>query len=75
MTPLAAYETARVLAAHGLDSDTATHADIDTAADHAGATRPGTTDDRHTVRLALDVLNTASASASSENSVNEGVES
>jgi hypothetical protein len=56
VTALAAYETARILAAHGLDSDTATTADIDTAADHAGVQRPAGSDDRHTVRAALDAI-------------------
>lgn len=56
MTALAAYLTAQVLADHGLTSDTATGADIDAAADHANVDRPADADDRHTVRIALDVL-------------------
>jgi hypothetical protein len=56
VTALDAYDTARVLAAHGLDSDAVTHADMDTAADLAGAQRPAGPDDRHTVRLALDAI-------------------
>lgn len=56
MTALAAYETARVLADNGLDSDAVTHADIDAAADLAGAPRPAGPDDRHTVRTALDAI-------------------
>ncbi|MFE4818543.1 hypothetical protein ACFRFU_19350 [Streptomyces sp. NPDC056704] len=56
MTALDAYETARVLADHGLDSDAVTHADINKAADRAGAQRPAGSDDRHTVRLALDAI-------------------
>lgn len=56
MTPYDAYLTARTLADHGLNSDNATHADIDAAADHAGAQRPDGADDRHTIRIALDAL-------------------
>ncbi|MCX4596176.1 hypothetical protein OG819_42945 [Streptomyces sp. NBC_01549] len=57
MTAYDAYLTARTLAANGrLDSDAVTHADIDTAADLAGAQRPAGSDDRHTVRLALDAI-------------------
>lgn len=57
MTAYDAYRTATVLAAHGrTDSDAVTHADMDAAADLAGANRPGTADDRHTVRAALDAL-------------------
>lgn len=59
MTAYDAYRTARVLDAHGLDSDAATTADIDTAADHAGASRPATSDDRHAVRTALDAIGDA----------------
>lgn len=56
MTALDAYETARILADHGLTPDAATHADIDAAADHAGAPRPTGADDRHAVRIALDAI-------------------
>lgn len=56
MTPLDAYETARVLAGHGIDSDAVTTTDIDTAADLAGTPRPDGPDDRHTVRIALDAI-------------------
>lgn len=55
-----AYRTAQALAANGLsDSDAATHADIDAAADYAGATRPATTADRNAVRIALDAIGAA----------------
>lgn len=47
---------ARVLADHQLTSDTATRADLDAAADHAGVPRPTNSHDRHTIRLALDVI-------------------
>lgn len=48
--------TAQHLADHGYtDSDTPTHADINTAADLAGADRP-TAHDRHIIRIALDTL-------------------
>jgi hypothetical protein len=74
VTALDAYDTAQALADHGrLDSDAVTHADIDAAADLVGAQRPAGSDDRHTVRTALDALNTESVSASSENSGNEGI--
>jgi hypothetical protein len=57
MTAGDAYLTAQALADHGqADSDAITHTDMDTAADHAGATRPVSPDDRHTVRLALDAI-------------------
>jgi hypothetical protein len=57
VTALDAYLTARTLADHGRhDSDAVTHADMDTAADLAGAQRPAGSDDRHTVRLALDTI-------------------
>lgn len=56
MTALDAYRTAQILAGHGIDSDAATTADIDAAADHAGARRPDTADDRHAVRIALDAI-------------------
>lgn len=60
MTGLDAYLTARTLDEHGSrDSDAVTHADMDTAADHAGAQRPAGSDDRHTVRLALDAIGDA----------------
>ncbi|MDR3036167.1 MAG: hypothetical protein LBV78_24255 [Kitasatospora sp.] len=52
-----AYRTAQFLADDGhLDSDAVTHADIDMAADLAGAARPETSLDRHAVRLALDTI-------------------
>lgn len=52
-----AYRTAQFLADDGrTDSDAVTHADIDMAADLAGAARPETSDDRYTVRLALDTI-------------------
>lgn len=59
MTALDAYDTAQVLAANGLTSDTATTADIDAAADHAGSPRPASPDDRHTIRIALDAIGDA----------------
>lgn len=52
MTAYDAYLTGRALAEHGLTSDSATHADMDAAADYAGARRPETSDDRHAIRLA-----------------------
>jgi hypothetical protein len=59
-TPMSAYDayrTAQLLASEGCtDSDAVTRNDIETAADIAGAARPQTADDRHTVRLALDAL-------------------
>jgi len=57
VTAYDAYLTAQVLAQHGHASDTATHTDMDAAADHAGAQRPDGPDDRHVVRLALDTIN------------------
>lgn len=52
-----AYRTAQALAAHGsTDSDAVTHADMDTAAELAGAARPANPDDRHAVRIALDSI-------------------
>jgi hypothetical protein len=59
VTALNAYDTARVLAAHGLDSDTATTADMNAAADHIGANRPTDNHDRHTIRAALDAIGEA----------------
>jgi hypothetical protein len=56
VTAYDAYLTAQALADHGLDSDTATRADLDAAADHAGINRPADTHDRHTIRLALDAI-------------------
>lgn len=57
MTAYDAYLTARTLAANGrYDSDAVTHADMDAAADIAGAQRPAGSDDRHTVRAALDAI-------------------
>ena len=57
MTAFDAYLTAQALADHGLTvSDAVTAADLNAAADHAGATRPTTADDRHVVRLALDAI-------------------
>jgi hypothetical protein len=57
VTAYDAYLTARTLAADGRhDSDAVTHADIDAAADLAGARRPAGSDDRHTVRTALDAI-------------------
>lgn len=51
-----AYRTARILAADGrTDSDAVTHADMDAAADLAGAPRPSS-DDRHTIRTAIDAI-------------------
>jgi hypothetical protein len=52
-----AYLTAQTLAQHGLNSDQATHADMDAAADHTGAQRPDGPDDRHAIRTALDTIN------------------
>jgi hypothetical protein len=52
-----AYRTAQALAGHGHhDSDAVTHADIDAAADYAGAQRPDCPGDRQAVRIALDVI-------------------
>jgi hypothetical protein len=52
-----AYRTARTLAENGRrSSDALTHADIDAAADLAGAARPTSGDDRNNVRLALDAI-------------------
>lgn len=66
MTAYDAYRTAQFLVSEGYtDSDVVTHADVDQAADLAGATRPVTVDDRHTVRLALDTL--ASPTARGQN--------
>lgn len=57
MTAYDAYLTAQTLADNGrLDSDAVTHADMDAAADVVGARRPAGSDDRHTVRLALDAI-------------------
>jgi hypothetical protein len=57
VTAYDAYRTAQALAANGhTTSDAVTHADLDTAADYAGANRPDTADDRHVVRLALDAI-------------------
>lgn len=57
MTAYDAYRTAQALADHGLlDSDAVTRADIDAAADHAGAQRPADNSDRHAVRAALDTI-------------------
>lgn len=59
VTAYDAYLTARTLAADGrTDPDTVTHADMDTAADLAGACRPADTGDRHTIRIALDAIGT-----------------
>jgi hypothetical protein len=56
-TALDAYRTAQTLAGHSHhDSDAVTHADMDTAADLAGAARPSSSDDRNNVRLALDAI-------------------
>ena len=57
MSAYDAYLTAQTLAQHGLHPDTATHADMDAAADHAGTRRPDGPDDRHVVRRALDTSN------------------
>lgn len=57
MTAYDAYRTARLLAEAGRrDSDAVTTSDMDAAADQSGARRPVSPDDRHTVRLALDIL-------------------
>jgi hypothetical protein len=56
MTAYDAYRTAQVLADHNPDADAVTHADMDVAADLAGANRPAGSDDRGTVRLALDAI-------------------
>ncbi|MEU9310922.1 hypothetical protein [Streptomyces sp. NPDC048256] len=57
MSAYDAYRTARKLAENGrTDSDALTQADIDAAADLAGATRPTSSGDRHNVRLALDAI-------------------
>lgn len=60
VTAYDAYLTAQFLASEGrADSDAVTHADMDTAADLAGARRPDSSDDRHTVRIALDTIEAA----------------
>ncbi|MFI9123826.1 hypothetical protein ACIGW0_31295 [Streptomyces bikiniensis] len=59
MTAYGAYRIAQVLADNGLTSDPVTAHDMDRAADYANVTRPGTTHDRHTVRLALDTTGEA----------------
>lgn len=57
MTAYDAYRTAALLAAEGrTDSDAVTRADIDQAADLAGADRPQSSDDQHAVRIALDAI-------------------
>ncbi|WP_098007888.1 hypothetical protein [Streptomyces sp. sk226] len=57
MTAYDAYLTARLLAASGrTDTDAVTTADMDAAADMAGADRPGSGHGRQTVRLALDAI-------------------
>jgi hypothetical protein len=57
VTAYDAVLTAQTLADNDrLDSDAVTHADMDAAADLAGAQRPAGSDDRHTVRTALDVI-------------------
>lgn len=57
MTTSPAYQTAQILAHHGLhDPDAITTADMDTAADHAGVNRPETNTDRHAIRTALDTI-------------------
>jgi hypothetical protein len=57
VTAYDAYLTAQALADNGRhDSDAVTTADMDAAADQSGARLPANTDDRHTVRLALDTL-------------------
>jgi len=57
VTAYDAYLTARTLAQYGLNPDTATHTDMDTAADHTGARRPDSPGDRHAIRTALDAIN------------------
>ncbi|WP_406516357.1 hypothetical protein OH809_45400 (plasmid) [Streptomyces sp. NBC_00873] len=62
MTAYDAYRTAQFLAAEGrTDTDAVTRTDIDQAADLAGAGRPETATDRHTVLLALGTLAPAAA--------------
>ncbi|MFD7185542.1 hypothetical protein ACFV90_36970 [Streptomyces sp. NPDC059904] len=57
MTALDAYRTARFLADDGRhDPDAVTHADMDTAADLAGANRPTNDNDRHSIRAAIDAI-------------------
>jgi hypothetical protein len=57
VTAYDAYLTAQTLADNDrLDSDAVTHADMDAAADQSGAQRPASSDDRHTVRDALDTI-------------------
>ncbi|MEU5596833.1 hypothetical protein [Streptomyces sp. NPDC020298] len=58
MTAYDAYLTARALADHGLDSDGATTADMDAAADLAGAPRPDGPGEQAVVRMALDAITT-----------------
>jgi hypothetical protein len=56
VTAYDAYRTAKALAEHSLDSDAVTHADMDAAADYAGAQRPADSHDRYAVRAALDAI-------------------
>ncbi|MFE9461674.1 hypothetical protein [Streptomyces californicus] len=57
MTAYDAYLAARLLAASGrTDTDAVTTADMDAAADIAGADRPSSGHDRQAVRLALDTI-------------------
>lgn len=55
MTTGDAYRAARVLADHGLNSDSATTADLAKAADLAGVGHPNR-DDQDAIRAALDAL-------------------
>ena len=60
MTAYDAYRTAVVLAENGhTDVDAVTHADIDAAADYAGADRPTDSNDRHTIQTALAAIGDA----------------
>lgn len=60
MTVSDAHHIARILALHGhTDSDALTTADMDVAADLAGACRPEGSDDRHAIRAVLDTIGEA----------------
>lgn len=50
-----AHRTARILADHGLNSDSATTADLSKAADLAGAGQPNR-GDQDAIRAALDAI-------------------
>lgn len=57
MTACDAHLIAGTLADHGHHNpDAITTADMDAAADHVGAARPDKSNDRHTIRAALDTI-------------------